>query len=161
LTLVMFFQSGTEWAAGGWLAIYWIRKFGVNRETALFGLALYWTALILGKLLGPRVPWLAGPWRQSTAGAGGALFWCPGLLAAAGKGGAAVGTLCLAAGVGTLYSLALGMIGERFRYYHPGFFNGLLSLSLIGGMLAPWSAGLLASLWVIEWAVWIPALGVV
>ncbi len=160
LTLALFFQSGSEWAAGGWLAIYWIRKLGVNRESALFGLILYWISLTLGKLLGPRTPWLAGPWRSSTAAAGAALFGCLLLLSAAGPGGAAVGTLCLGAGLGALYPLVLGMIGERFEYYHPGFFNGLLSLSLMGGMLAPSSVGLLAHAWVIEWAVWTPAIGV-
>jgi MFS family permease len=71
-----------------------------------------------------------------------------------------VGAICLGAGLGALYPVTLGMIGERFRNYHPGFFNGLLSLSLMGGMLAPWSVGLLAHSWGIEWAVWVPALGI-
>jgi fucose permease len=160
LALALFFQSGSEWAAGGWMAVYWVRKLGVNREAALFGLALYWAALTLGKVLGPRVFWLTTPLRRLTTGAGVALFGGLVLLSAVGKGGLAVGATCLGAGLGSLYPLLVGMIGERFRYYHPGFFNGLLSLSLIGGMLAPWSVGLLAHLWVIEWAVWVPALGI-
>jgi len=160
LALALFFQSASEWGAGGWLALYWIRKLGVNREAALFGLALYWMALTLGKLLAPRIPGIAGPFRQMTAGAALALFGCLVLLSAAGMGGAAVGALCLGAGLGGLYPLIIGMVGERFPYYHPGFFNGLLSLSLVGGMLAPWSVGLLAHAWVISWVVWTPALGV-
>jgi fucose permease len=160
LAVALFFQSGSEWAAGGWMAVYWVRKLGVNREAALFGLALYWTSLTLGKVLGRRAPWLTTPFRQLSAGAGVALFGCLVLLSATGKGGLGVGSICLGAGLGALYPLIIGMIGERFRYYHPGFFNGLLSLSLIGGMLAPWSVGLLAHLWVIEWAVWVPAAGI-
>jgi len=159
LTLALFFQSGSEWAAGGWMAVYWIRELGVNRETALFGLALYWIALTLGKLLVPRVPWLTGRFRLLTASTGIALFGCIVLLAALGAGGASVGVLCLGVGLGGLYPVLLGLVGERFPYYHPGFFNGLLSLSLVGGMLAPWSVGLFAHLWVIEWMIWMPALG--
>lgn len=160
LTLALFFESGSEWAAGGWVAMYWIRRLGVNREWALFGLALYWTALTLGKLLGPRAPGLARPFRLATAGTGLALFGCVVLLSAVGKGGAAVGTICLALGLGALYPLIIGIVGERFPYYHPGFYNGFFSLSLIGGMLAPWSVGLLAHSWGIEWAVGVPAAGV-
>ncbi len=160
LTLALFFESGSEWAAGGWIAMYWIRKLGVNREWALFGLVLYWTALTLGKLLGPRAPGLGRPIRLASAGTGLALFGCVVLLEAAGKGGAAVGTICLGGGLGALYPLIIGIVGEKFPYYHPGFYNGFFSLSLIGGMLAPWSVGLLAHLWGIEWAVWVPAWGV-
>lgn len=159
LTLALFFQSGSEWTAGGWIAVYWIGKLGVNREAALFGLAIYWTALTLGKLLGPRAPGLTSPFRLITASTGLALFGCIVLLAAVGKGGAAVGTICLGAGLGAFYPLIVGMIGERFTYYHPGFYNGFFSLSLIGGMLAPWSVGLLAHFWGIEWVVWAPAIG--
>jgi len=160
LTLALFFESGSEWAAGGWIAMYWIRRLGVNREWALFGLVLYWTALTLGKLLGPRAPGPGRPFRLATAGTGLALFGCVVLMSAVGKGGAAVGTICLGAGLGALYPLIIGIVGERFPYYHPGFYNGFFSLSLIGGMLAPWSVGLLAHSWGIEWAVWVPALGV-
>jgi hypothetical protein len=32
-------------------------------------------------------------------------------------------------------------IGDRFPYYHPGFFNGIFSLALTGGLLAPASLG--------------------
>jgi FHS family glucose/mannose:H+ symporter-like MFS transporter len=157
LSLALFFQSGNEWAVGGWLATYWIRSLGVRLETALLALAVFWMALILAKLLSPRLAW--GPFRLLTAATGSALFGCLLLLTAAGVGGALAGVLFLAAGLGAAYPLILGMIGERFPYYHPGFFSGLFSLALIGGMLAPWSIGQLADAWVIEWAIGVPALG--
>ena len=159
LSLALFFQSGNEWAIGGWLAIYWVRKLGVRLETALLGLALYWMTLTLGKLLSPRLPWPSGRFRLLTCSTGAALFGCLLLLATAGVGGAVAGVLFLAAGLGATYPLIVGMIGERFPYYHPGFFNGLFSLALIGGMLVPWSIGQMADAWVIEWAIRVPALG--
>ncbi len=161
LSLALFFQSGAEWAAGGWLALYWIRKLGVSLDTALLGLSTYWIVLTLARLLSPRLAWRARPIRLLAASTAAALFGCLFLVSAAGPGGALVGVLLLAAGLGALYPVTLGAIGERFPHYHPGFFNGVLSLSLIGGMLAPWLVGHLAHAWVIQWAVWVPALGVV
>jgi uncharacterized membrane protein len=35
-------------------------------------------------------------------------------------------------------------IGTRFTYYHPGFYNGIFSIALTGGLLAPASIGLYA-----------------
>ncbi len=161
LSLALFFQSGTEWTVGGWLAIYWIRRLGVSSEAALLALALYWITLTLAKLLAPRLPRVVRRVRWLAAGAAAVLFGCLLLLETAGVGGAAVGVLFLGGGLGAAYALILGMIGERFPYYHPGFFNGVLSLALIGGMLMPWSVGVLADASVIEWAIRVPAIGAV
>ena len=161
LTLALFFQFGSEWTCGGWLAVYWIRRLGVRVETALLGLALYWIALTLAKVALPRLPGWATPFRQLTASTAAALFGCLLLFSTTGVGGAVVGVLFLAAGLGSANPLILGMIGERFPQYHPGFFNGLLSLALIGGMLAPWSIGHLANDSVIQWVLAAPAVGVV
>jgi fucose permease len=161
LSLALFFQSGSEWAAGGWLALYWLRRLGVNLEAALSGLALYWVALTLGKLLGPRAPGCESPLRLATAGTGASVLGILFLLSTQAAGGAAMGSLLLGLGLGAVSSLTIGLIGERFPYYHPGFFNGVFSLSLTGGMLAPWLAGHLANHWIIEWALGVPALGCV
>lgn len=161
LTLALFFQSGSEWACGGWLAIHWIRRLGVRMETALLGLMLYWIVLTLAKVALPRFPWLATPFRQATASTAAALFGCMLLFSTVGVGGAAVGVVLLAAGLGSTNPLILSTIGERFPHYHPGFFNGLLSLALIGGMLAPWSVGRLANDSVIQWMLVVPAGGAV
>lgn len=160
LALALFFQSASEWAVGGWLAMYWIRRLGVSIETALAGMAVYWAVLTLAKLLSPRLNWGATPFRLLAASTAAALFGCLLLLATQRVSGAVAGVLFLGAGLGVVYPLTLGQIGERFPYFHPGFFNGLFSLALVGGMLAPWVVGHLADAWVIQWAVWTPALGI-
>ncbi len=160
LALALFFQSGAEWMVGGWLAIYWIRRFGVRLETALLALAWYWTILTLARLVTPRLPRLTGPFRQITLSAAAALAGCLFLVSAAGWGGAGVGITLLAAGLGGSYPVLIGMIGDRFPAFHPGFFNGLFSLALIGGMLAPWLAGHLADDR-IGWIIGAPAVSVV
>jgi hypothetical protein len=50
-------------------------------------------------------------------------------------------------------------IGRRFAYYHPGFFNGIFSLALLGGLLAPATLGYAAAAWGVGVVVSIPLLG--
>jgi fucose permease len=158
LALALFFQSGSEWTAGGWLAMYWIRHLGVRLEAALLALALYWAFLTLGKLLAPRWHRAFGSRRLAAFAAAATLFGCLLLFSSAVVSGAVVGVLLLGIGLGATYSLLLAMVGERFPYFRPWFFSGLLSLSLIGGMLAPWAVGHLANAWVIECAIGVPAI---
>jgi hypothetical protein len=50
-------------------------------------------------------------------------------------------------------------IGRRFPYYHPGFFNGIFSLALLGGLLAPATLGYAASVMGVQVVMAIPLLG--
>jgi fucose permease len=161
LSLAVLIQAANEWAVGGWLGIYWIRRLGVRLETALLGLALYWTTLTLGKILARRLSWASAAFRMAAAGAAASIFGWLLLLSTRGVGGAVVGLLFVAGGMGLTYGVVVPMAGERFPLHQPGFFPWIASLALIGGMLAPWSIGQLADAWGIEWAVHVPALGAV
>src|SRR5260370_30333715 len=44
-------------------------------------------------------------------------------------------------------SLVVEKIANRFPYYHPGFYNGIFSLGITGGLLAPWTLGYIAQAW--------------
>ena len=160
LYLALSVQSGNEWMVGGWLCIYLIRRLGVSVETALSLLAVYWVALTLGKLLGPRLRWDSRAFRLPLAGTGTALFGCLLLLSTTGVGGALVGVICLGAGLGAVAPCILGCVWERFPHARPGLFHGLFSLSVIVGMLAPWSIGHLAHAWVIQSAIWAVVFGI-
>ena len=50
-------------------------------------------------------------------------------------------------------------IGRRFPYYHPGFFNGIFSWALVGGLLAPATLGYLAGSLGVGVVIGIPLLG--
>jgi fucose permease len=52
--------------------------------------------------------------------------------------GAVTGILLVGFGFAVIYPLVVEKIGARFPSYHPGFFNGIFSFALTGGMLAPW-----------------------
>ncbi|MBI3696844.1 MAG: hypothetical protein HY238_18660, partial [Acidobacteria bacterium] len=161
LVLALIFQFGTQWAAGGWLALYWIRRLGVSSTTALIGLALYWIMLTLGLLLSAGVAPLSRPLRSLTARFAASLFGSVLLLSTAGVGGAVVGVLFLGAGIGTAGSMLLSLIAERLPWRRPRVFRSLFRLALVGGLLAPAATGYLAHFGGIEWAIRVPALGAV
>jgi hypothetical protein len=73
--------------------------------------------------------------------------------------GAATGALFLGAGFASVFPLVSEAIGHRFPYYHPGFFNGIFSFALVGGLLAPATLGYAASVWGVGVVVGIPLTG--
>ena len=55
--------------------------------------------------------------------------------------GAGTAILFRRRGFASIYPLVAETIGRRFPYYHPGFFNGIFSFALMGGMFAPATLG--------------------
>jgi fucose permease len=150
--LLLFFQFGNEWTIAGWLPLYLIRRLGISPENSLVLTALYWLALLLGRL---AVLLLLPVVRHAKLLLGGALaaqFGCIILTFTNNRFGAATGILFIGAGFATIYPLVAEKLGARFPYYHPGFFNGIFSFGLMGGLLAPATVGYLADalgMWVV------------
>ena len=69
------------------------------------------------------------------------------------------GVCFVGAGFASIYPLVAEAIGRRFPYYHPGFFNGIFSFALVGGLLAPATLGYAASIWGVGVVMGIPLLG--
>jgi MFS transporter, FHS family, glucose/mannose:H+ symporter len=157
--LLLFFQFGNEWAVAGWLPLFLIQRLGISPETSLVLLAFYWIALLIGRVvilaILPSVP--SGKVLMTSVPA--ALFGCAILLSTDNRFGATVGIFLVGGGFASVYPLVVEKIGVRFPYYHPGFFNGIFSFALTGGMLAPWSLGLFADLWGIRVVMLLPLLG--
>ena len=150
--LLLFFQFGNEWTIAGWLPLYLIRRLGISPENSLVLTAFYWLALLLGRL---AVLLLLPVVRHAKLLIGGALaaqFGCIILTFTDNRFGAATGILFIGAGFATIYPLVAEKLGARFSYYHPGFFNGIFSFGLLGGLLAPATVGYLAEalgMWVV------------
>ena len=53
-SLLLFFQFGNEWSIAGWLPLFLIRRLGISPADSLLMLALYWTALLVGRK--PNIP---------------------------------------------------------------------------------------------------------
>jgi len=76
-------------------------------------------------------------------------------ISSTGMGVLSIGTIlgCL------LIPVVAERIGRRFTYYHPGLFNGIFSLALAGGMLAPGTLGLFADSYGIRVVAALPLIG--
>ena len=160
-SFLLFFQFGNEWSIAGWLPLFLIHRFGMSPAVALECLALYFAALTVGRLLIHYLLPRMNNWRLLATSAATSLFACT-VLAATGSGsGAIVSIVLLGLSFAAIYPITAEWIGRRFHYYHPGFFNGIFSIGLVGGMLAPWMIGELAS-WTGVWVVMsLPAMGTV
>jgi fucose permease len=157
--LLLFFQFGNEWSIAGWLPLLLIRRVGISPKGALLILALYWFFLMAGRLgsvaVLPRV-------RHGSLLLGSvlaALFGCLILFFTNNAFGAATGAFFLGIGYASIYPLVADAIGRRFPYYHPGFFNGIFSLALVGGLLAPATLGYAASVFGVGVVIGIPLVG--
>jgi fucose permease len=59
--------------------------------------------------------------------------------------GATIAVIFVGLGFASIYPLTVEKIGNRLPDYHPGFYNGMFSLGLLGGFLVPALAGSLAA----------------
>jgi fucose permease len=157
--LLLFFQFGNEWAIAGWLPLFLIQRLGISPENSLFLLALYWTSLLLGRVVAQGLLSWMSRWRLLLISATAALFGCLMLSSTDNIGGAAVGILCTGAGFAAIFPLTAENIGRRFPYYHPMIYSGIFSFAFTGGMLAPWSLGFMAQWWGIGAMIVVPILG--
>ena len=143
--LLLFFQFANEWAIAGWLPVFLIDRLGISPETSVGLLACYWLALVVGRVVvASRLLRVVRHGRLLAASAFCALFGCAALLVAGSRFGVVTGLLLTGAGFSAIYPLAAERIASRFSYYHPGYFNGIFTFALMGGMLAPFVLGHLA-----------------
>jgi len=73
--------------------------------------------------------------------------------------GAVTGVLLCGGAFSMIIPLAVERIGDRFPYFRIGMFNGIFSIALVGGGLAPASLGLFAYLFGINVVMILPAVG--
>jgi FHS family glucose/mannose:H+ symporter-like MFS transporter len=157
--LLLFFQFGNEWAIAGWLPMFLIEQLGISPKTSILLLALYWTALLVGRVVLFAILRRVGHGRLLFVSASGAAFGCILLFFTNNVFGATMSILLIGFGFAAIYPLVAEQIGRRFTYYHPGLFNGIFSLALAGGMLAPGTLGLFADDYGIRAVAALPLIG--
>ncbi|MDX2149971.1 MAG: hypothetical protein SFV54_04500 [Bryobacteraceae bacterium] len=158
-TLLLFFQFGNEWAIAGWLPLFLVQRLGISPSTSLWLLALYWSALLVGRLAAQAILPRVSHGRFLLASVLSAWLGCTILELTNNLSGATVGILLTGGGFASVYPLVVERIGHRFPYYHPGIYNGIFSLGLTGGLLAPATLGWFADLWGIGVVMFLPFLG--
>lgn len=158
-SLLLFFQFGNEWSIGGWLSLFLIRRLGISPPQSLLMLALYWLVLLLGRMLSQlmlasvsQTLMLIGSFVSSLLGVVVLAF-------TNNRFGALMGILFVAAGFACVYPLVAEKMAHRFPKYHAGLYNGIFSLAVTGGFLAPWLLGYVAQAFGIGAVMVAPILG--
>ena len=157
--LLLFFQFGNEWSIAGWLPLFLLRRIEISPAAALLILALYWLFLMSGRLVAVAILPRVRHRRLLLWSVAASLFGCMVLFFTDNQFGAAMGVVFLGCGYASFYPLVAEAIGHRFPYYHPGFFNGIFSLALLGGLLAPATLGYAASVLGVRVVLAIPLIG--
>lgn len=157
--LLLFFQFGNEWAIAGWLPMLLIEQLGISPKTSILMLALYWSALLVGRVVVFAALRRVGHGRLLFLSASGAAFGCILLFFTNNLFGATMSILMTGFGFAAIYPLVAEKIGRRFTYYHPGLFNGIFTIALAGGMLAPGTLGLFADAYGIRVVAGLPLVG--
>jgi fucose permease len=159
--LLLFFQFGNEWAIAGWLPLFLVHRLGMNPAGALILAALYWVSLLVGRIVSQSVLPRVHHGRLLFGAVGAAAFGCLILTFTNNRFGAISGILFLGAGFAPIYPLVVEKIGHRFPYFHPGFYNGIFSFAITGGLLAPCTLGYLAAMFDIRVVMLLPFFGTV
>ncbi|HEX3747314.1 MAG TPA: MFS transporter [Bryobacteraceae bacterium] len=157
--LLLFFQSGNELSIAGWLPLLLIRRVGLSPEAALGDLALYWLALMAGRLIAAAILPHVRHSRLLFGSVAAAILACLILYFTDNGFGAASGAILLGGGYASVFPLVSEALRRRFPYYHPGFFNGIFSFAIVGGLLAPATLGYAASQWGVGVVLGIPFTG--
>jgi MFS transporter, FHS family, glucose/mannose:H+ symporter len=158
-SLLLFFQFGNEWAIAGWLPLFLTQRLGISPATSLMMLALYWFALLVGRVAAQWVLPRVSHARLLLFSVLAAMFGCVVLIATDNRFGAVIGILMLGGAFAPIYPLLVEKIGHRFPYYHPGFYNGIFSFAIAGGLLAPCAIGYFASYWGVRVVMGLPLAG--
>ena len=157
---LLLFQFGNEWSIAGWLPLFLLhRVHGLSPPGALLQLALYWLCLLAGRLVAVAILPRVKHRRLLMGSVLSALFGCLILYSTDNAFGAATSVILLGLGYASMYPLVIEAIGRRFPYYQPGFFNGIFSWALVGGLLAPATLGYAASAWGVGVVIGIPLVG--
>jgi len=159
LSLLLFFQLGNEWGVAGWLALFVSQRLGISPPSALGMLGLYWLALTVGRAASQWILPRARHGRLLLATVTAAMFGCIVLGATDNRFGAISGVLLVGLAFAPIYPLVVEKIGHRFPYYHPGFYNGIYSLAMAGGLLTPGLMGYIASVYGLRMIMLMPLVG--
>lgn len=139
--LLLFFQFGNEWTLAGWLPVLMIQRLGISPLAAVLLLAEYWLFLMIGRGIAQALlPRFSHP-RLLMGSVVAALFGCLVLATTVTVFGAVMAVLFVGSGFAMIYPLVAEKIGNRFPYYHPGFFNGIFSIAFVGGLISPAMVG--------------------
>jgi fucose permease len=145
LALLLFCESGNEFLLGGYIATYLSREIHLSLAAASYALAGFWAAIMLARALSSRVLLrVPGP-RVILLGAAASALASAALLMAGAATAAVIAVIVLGFSLAGIYPTTLGVAGAKFERHSGTVFGILFTIALSGGMLFPWTAGLIAN----------------
>jgi fucose permease len=157
-SLLLFFQFGNEWAIAGWLPLFLIHRLGANPVWAIFALAAYFLALLIGRFISQPLLRRVNHRKLLLCSVFSAMVGCILLSVTPAMGGAWIAVVIIGAAFAPIYPLIAETLDHRFLY-HPGFYNGLFSIAITGAMFAPWLLGYVDHYLGMPYVMLVPAIG--
>jgi len=141
LAFLLFFESGNEWGLGGFITTHLTQSLKATMPTASWMLALYWGAMMTGRVVLSRLLLRISGHALILASAAGVAASL-GLLVAAPSLPVAGGAIALLGlSLAAIYPTCLGLAGARYASHSGTVFGLLIGFSLTGGMSLPWLIG--------------------
>jgi fucose permease len=157
-SLLLFFQFGNEWALAGWLPLFLVRRLGMSPAVAIYTLSLFFLSLVAGRLANQALRRRVTHRKLLFSSVLVAMLGYLLLSLTISPVGAALAAILTGLAFAPVYALVAEKIGRRFDY-EPGFFNGIFSLAIAGGMLIPALLGFVGYYFGMEYVLLIPAFG--
>ena len=159
LSLLLFFEFGTQWSLGKLATLIPYSPARHGAKDAIFMLALYFGALLVGRIVSQV---LLHHFSHTEASAGREQrirdVRVPVAELHEHHVGVAMATVVTGFAFAPFHALVARNFGRRFDY-QPGFFNGIFSLAITGGMLAPSLLGFVGHYLGMQYVMLIPAAG--
>jgi fucose permease len=141
--VMLFLESGMEITVGGWTSTFVSEELVASERSALILLSLYWTGMMLARLAIGTVLAGVSAFRILSSCLAIAFVGAAMLLATHSVGLAAVGVFLLGVGFAAMFPTVLGFIGTRYVALAGTAFSAAFVMALTGGMVLPYTAGLL------------------
>jgi FHS family glucose/mannose:H+ symporter-like MFS transporter len=157
-SLLLFFQFGNEWAIAGWLPLFLIHRLGTNPDSAIWALALYFGALVLGRIFAQTLLPRVSHRKLLISSIVLAMLGYVALSFTNSMAGALTAVAVIGAGFAPIYPLVAERLDDRFSF-QPRVYTGIFAMAITGGMSAPWLLGYVAAGVGMRYVMLVPALG--
>lgn len=148
--VLLFFESGNEFIIGGYLAIYLSRHLGQTAVSASYLLALYWAAVMAGRLVLSRASVSRIGGTLISLGAAAVASAMVLLLIAHSMLLATFAVVLLGLSIAPIFPIALGIMGSIYPNHTGTIFGILMGIALAGGIILPLVVGNASNHWGLE-----------
>ena len=143
--LMLFLESGMEITVGGWTATFFKEELQIADQGALVYLSLYWLGMMLARMALGLVLRHAAPVRVLLSCLAVAFVGALLLIATRTASLAGLGVFLLGVGFSATFPVVLGLVGDRYAALSGTAFSIVIVMALTGGMLLPYTTGVLGA----------------